>query len=1043
LILALRVLDIIGVICIKIKTWRRFVMKKNEERIKKIEVKGWLPKGRNVKSFYSNLLLFILPTLFILLLSTPLAINAQSGFGWGDNIYGQLGDGINTDSNVPVQVLNLSGITAIAGGGDHSLALKQDGTVWAWGWNGYGQLGNGTTFDGNLPVPVSGLTGIAAIAAGSGHSFALKNDGTVWAWGYNGDGELGNGTNTNSNVPVQVSNLSEITAMAGGGYHSLALKQDGSVWAWGYNSLGQLGNGTYSNSNIPVQVLNLSGITAIAGGGDHSLALKNDGTVWAWGWNASGQLGNGTNTDSNVPVQVSGLTGITAIAGGGDHSLALKQDGTVWAWGYNGEGELGNGTNTNSNVPVQVLNLSGITAIAGGDWHSLALKQDGTVWAWGYNGSGQLGNGTNTSSNVPVQILNLSGIIGIAGGYWHSLAILGSGCPTITLSPSSLPSGTVGTAYNETITASGGSAPYTFTKSSGTLPSGLTLSAGGVLSGTPTTAGTYNFTVTATDSNNCTGSSDYSITINSGGCSTITLSPSTLPSGTVGTTYNETISASGGTSPYTYSVASGALPSGLTLSNSGVLSGTPTTAGTYNFTVTAADSNNCTGSRAYSITINCPTITLSPSTLPSGTVGTAYSQKITANGGTAPYTFTKSSGTLPSGLTLSAGGVLSGTPTTAGTYNFTVTATDSSNCTGSSDYSITINSGGCPTITLSPSTLPSGTAGTAYSQTITASGGTSPYTFAITSGSLPAGLTLSATGTLSGTPTTAGSYNFTVTATDKNSCQAYITYTLLINPAGCPAITLSPTTLANGIVGTAYSQTITASGGSAPYTYVITNGSLPPGFTLSSNGVLSGTPTTVGTYSFTITATDSNNCTGSRGYSIEIIAPPCSITCSASVPLSGQIGTPVNLTADAVLTNCNGTPSYLWDFGDGNTSTEQNPNHIYSSAGNFNWTMTVSADSAQCIKHGSISIVTPPTISNIVKMGNPFRLKIYGSNFNTDIAVYIGADTTPWANVAYKNSGLIVLKGGAALKAKFPKGVPVEIKIVNGDGGSAIYHYTR
>jgi len=136
--------------------------KKNEERIKKIEVKGCLPKGRNVKSFYLRPLLFILPTLFILLLSTPLAINAQSGFGWGDNHFGHLGNGTNYNSNVPVQVLNLRGITAIPGGWAHSLALKQDGTVWAWGANYGGQLGNGTNLSSNVPVQVLKLSGITA-----------------------------------------------------------------------------------------------------------------------------------------------------------------------------------------------------------------------------------------------------------------------------------------------------------------------------------------------------------------------------------------------------------------------------------------------------------------------------------------------------------------------------------------------------------------------------------------------------------------------------------------------------------------------------------------------------------------------------------------------------------------------------------------------------------------------------------------------------------------------------------------------------------------
>ena len=156
---------------------------------------------------------------------------------------------------------------------------------------------------------------------------------------------------------------------------------------------------------------------------------------------------------------------------------------------------------------------------------------------------------------------------------------------------------------------------------------------------------------------------------------------------------------------------------------------------------------------------------MSPSTLSNGTVSTAYSQTITASGGTGPYVFT-SSGTLPTGLSLSSGGVLSGTPTTAGTFTFTVIATDQAGagCTGSRSYTVIITAG-CPLITLSPSTLPNGTVSTAYSQTITASGGTSPYSFAVTSGTLPTGLSLSSAGVLSGTPTTAGVSSFTVTAT--------------------------------------------------------------------------------------------------------------------------------------------------------------------------------------------------------------------------------------------------------------------------------------
>jgi hypothetical protein len=186
-----------------------------------------------------------------------------------------------------------------------------------------------------------------------------------------------------------------------------------------------------------------------------------------------------------------------------------------------------------------------------------------------------------------------------------NVTVTGAAGTTLTLSPTSLPNGTVGTAYSQTISASGGSGGYTYSKTSGALPAGLALNGStGVLSGTPTTASTYSFTITATDSASNTGNRAYSVTTSSGG-TTLTLSPTSLPNGTVGTAYSQTISASGGSGGYTYSKTAGTLPAGLALNGStGVLSGTPTTAASYSFTVTATDSASNTGSRAYSVTIS-------------------------------------------------------------------------------------------------------------------------------------------------------------------------------------------------------------------------------------------------------------------------------------------------------------------------------------------------------------------------------------------------------------------------------------------------------
>jgi alpha-tubulin suppressor-like RCC1 family protein len=338
-----------------------------------------------------------------------------SVWAWGNNSDGQIGDGSVTSKNIPVQISGLSSITAVAAGFGHTLALKNDGTVWSWGNNSNGQLGDGSMASRNTPAQVSGLSSITAVAAGSGHTVALKNDGTVWTWGNNSNGQLGNGSSTSRNIPAQISGLSSVTAIAAGAGHTVVLKNDGTVWAWGNNSNGQLGDGSATSSIIPVQVKGLSGmsvgiVTAIAAGYDHTVVLKNDGTVWAWGNNATGQLGNGNITPSSTPIQVNGLSGVTALSAGFGHTIALKSDGTVWTWGNNAKGQLGNGfTNgvaVDSANPVQV-NVAGVTHIAAGHEGSAVLtgvlKGDGTVWAWGSNSNGQLGNGLAVDSANPVQ----------------------------------------------------------------------------------------------------------------------------------------------------------------------------------------------------------------------------------------------------------------------------------------------------------------------------------------------------------------------------------------------------------------------------------------------------------------------------------------------------------------------------------------------------------------------------------------------------------------------------------------------------------------
>ncbi|MBT3274423.1 MAG: hypothetical protein HN368_14795 [Spirochaetales bacterium] len=368
--------------------------------------------------------------------------NTVSAWGW--NGWGVIGDGTYTDNPGPVPVLgpdgtgSLSDIIAVAAGNDHSMALKNDGTVWTWGSNGSGQLGNPTyAVDSTLPVQVVGLggagflTGVVSIAAEYYQSFALRNDGTVVAWGYNVDDQLGDGTGANSAFPIQV--FTDAAAISSGSFHTLALKNDGTVWAWGEDSYGELGDGIEGGSNVfPTQVVGpggagfLTDIISIDAGEFVSSVVKSDGTVWTWGGNYTGQLGDGGSANMPWPVQVVGvggtgfLTDIVQVDAAYDHIVAFSSTGSAYGWGSHYFASLGNGapeTTTESNTPVQVVGeggvgmLSGVIGVATTDYYtSFAVLSDGLVMGWGWNDKSELVATTveifhtRVSSSTPVQV---------------------------------------------------------------------------------------------------------------------------------------------------------------------------------------------------------------------------------------------------------------------------------------------------------------------------------------------------------------------------------------------------------------------------------------------------------------------------------------------------------------------------------------------------------------------------------------------------------------------------------------------------------------
>ncbi len=459
---------------------------------------------------------------------------------------------------------------------------------------------------------------------------------------------------------------------------------------------------------------------------------------------------------------------------------------------------------------------------------------------------------------------------------------------SLAITTASLTAGTVGTQYNQTLQASGGSAGYVWSVLSGTLPAGLSLSTAGSLSGTPTTVTTAVLNLQVA-SGTATATQVFILTVTAAatqaGSAAISITTSSLPGATLGVPYSQTLQTTGGSGTPAWSVLAGALPSGLSLSNLGVLSGTPTLVGTSAITVLVT-SGVATATQNLSIVVSATAATsvaITTAAVPSGTIGTFYSQNLAATGGSGTFIWSVATGALPTGLTLSSSGTIAGIPTGLAVDSFTVQAASGG---AVATRSLVITIGAQPLAIIPPGLAPIPTLAT-YSHALQATGGVGGYVWSVAVGALPAGIVLSAGGILSGSPTVIGPDTFTVqVVSGAQTATLAIGMTIIAQP---PLAATTPLLL-DAIIGLPYHQNLVATGGTGTYVWSLSAGALPAGIALASNGSLSGTPTTPGVLHPTFQVTSGGQtATQAMTFNAE---PPLGIT-TASFPI-GQVGVAYN-----------------------------------------------------------------------------------------------------------------------------------------------------
>jgi hypothetical protein len=526
---------------------------------------------------------------------------------------------------------------------------------------------------------------------------------------------------------------------------------------------------------------------------------------------------------------------------------------------------------------------------------------------------------SNTAYAYRVRAFNGSGISAFTN---EAPVITPSTNSALAIGTADLPDATVGVPYSRTLTASGGRPDFSWLIETGSLPPGLSLAQTGSIAGTPSTAGTFNFVVKVTDANSATATKALPLTVKSAAPLTITLNQ--LPRGSVGTPYSQNIGASGGQTPYTWSIQSGNLPEGLTLNQGGIISGTPERAVTTSFVLRLTDAVNASVTSTLSLTINpaVQLLSIESQSLADGLVGQDYSQTLRAVGGSSPYRWELKSGNLPAGLALSAAGVIAGVPTTTGEVSFEIQATDQSGQSTVASLSIDIDPPPQLTI-LAPSALPVAAVGVPYRFDLKAVSGTAPYFWVKKKkakfGTLPPGITFSSDGVLSGTPTIQGLFNFTVIVNDSGDRQAKKPLAIEVGPPP-PPLAIRTESLPQALQGLPYNGALEAAGGVGPYTWSIDSGALPDGLTMTASGIISGRATTSGATSFVVRLKDSLGTTSTKSLFL-IVAPPPPPLVIQTVSLSE---TTAERDYSQSLVATGGVAPYSWSIASGSLGSGLN-----------------------------------------------------------------------------------------------------------------------